>query len=195
MSVTVTVRRWKPMAERQIEDRMFREDNREKERIPCMATVEYLRKWRKDHPGYSAQKAREWRARQMAKDPNFFKDKHRKFSESHPGYFREYQRKWREANFDSYYAHMEKSNELSSKKRKAASAVRRQTSRAFALSGNLRSRNVAMDNEVARHMAKGRDVGTIAVFMEIPVSIVQQAINRVQRRKAVPTVDKTSGAA
>jgi hypothetical protein len=160
-----------------------------------MATAEYSRKWRKDHPGYSAQKAREWRARLIAINPNFFKDQNRKYRESHPGYFREYQRKWRAANFASYYASQEKSNELASNKRKAARAVRRQTSRAFSISGNLRSRNVAMDNEVARHMAKGRDVGTIAVFMEIPVSIVQQAINRVQRRKAVPTVDKTSGAA
>ena len=90
------------------------EANREKE-------IEKARKWRKDHPGYSAKRQKERRAWIKENDPQKYAEiierehkYHSNAQKKHPGAYKEYQDKWlkkfKETNGMSYSTYRYKVN-------------------------------------------------------------------------------------
>lgn len=71
-------------------------------------------------------------------------------------------------------AFLEKQNASS---RRCHNAKRAKEVKMGALMTNMRS-ETALDKEVAHHLARGRDAGRIAIWMGLPTSTINEAIER-----------------
>lgn len=111
------------------------------------------------------------------------KIKQREWFRNHPELRRIYLQRYRAKHPDKYYDGTQRSNKIYAAKRTMKKVIRKSRMRAEILLKAGNPKNNSMDKNVSHHLARGRDVGTIAVWMEIPVSIVQQSIDRISQKQ------------
>ena len=129
-----------------------------------IARNEHQKLWRQNHPGYYKEKQKKWRLNKKAKDPT---------------YFTRLCKEWRKKNPERYVELTRKYNQSVMKKTALTSSQSKSNLRFKAMtSGGTKFKTALKD--VAHHLARGRDVGTIAVWMNIPVSRVNLLIAKYQ---------------
>ena len=68
--------------------------------------------------------------------------------------------------------------------------LRQANLRAECFCGGLRRGVGRMDKIIAHHMARGRDLGRIVAMLEIPASVVQQAMERIKNAARTEAIIK-----
>ena len=128
---------------------------------------QYYRKYHASHPGYNAAKQKEWRL----KNPERFKLSQKRWRDNNPGYSTKYTRKWREENWERAKEIQDKFNAKHTAMRRNASILKRKHSHL----------NLAyIEKEVAHHLARGRNLGQIVVWLEMPASIISPIVKKLQ---------------
>ena len=139
------------------------------------AQKEYYRLWRQKNPQKAREAVRRWRA----KNPERVLENSRAWRAKHPTYMAQYAARWRANNPEKAQASADKCNS-SQKNRRALIRAKRRAADSVSVRQKSSSKRNMIDVQVAHHLRRGRDCGTIAVWMGIPVSVVAASILRLQ---------------
>lgn len=118
----------------------------------------YRQRFNARHPGYAAQKSREWRLRNPEKSL-------------------ESRRKWQAKNPEKFYQHRERSHQTVINKKRAASILNR-------ANGVLSYRRKSIEKEIRHHMDRGRDAAAIVAWLNIPLSAILPIMEQIKSKTA-----------